>query len=127
MKGGVMEEVRRLFKPEFLNRIDEIMVFHTLNKEEIKKIVALLLKSLENRCQEQLEIQLKVTNSAIEYLAEAGFDAKYGARPIRRAIQSKIEDKLANELLEGKIKRGDTVQVQCRNKEIRFVVKNKAE
>ena len=127
MKGGVMEEVRRLFKPEFLNRIDEIMVFHTLSKEEIKKIVALLLKSLENRCQEQLKIQLKVTNSAIEYLAEAGFDAKYGARPIRRAIQSKIEDKLANELLEGKIKRGDTVQVQCRNKEIRFVVKNKAE
>ena len=127
MKGGVMEEVRRLFKPEFLNRIDEIMVFHTLNKEEIKKIVALLLKSLENRCQEQLEIQLKVTNSAIEYLAEAGFDTKYGARPIRRAIQSKIEDKLANELLEGKIKRGDTVQVQCRNKEIRFVVKNTAE
>lgn len=127
MKGGVMEEVRRLFKPEFLNRIDEIMVFHTLNKEEIKKIVALLLKSLENRCQEQLEIQLKVTNSAIEYLAEAGFDAKYGARPLRRAIQSKIEDKLANELLEGKIKRGDTVQVQCRNKEIRFVVKNKTE
>ena len=89
--------------------------------------MALLLKSLENRCQEQLKIQLKVTNSAIEYLAEAGFDAKYGARPIRRAIQSKIEDKLANELLEGKMKRGDTVQVQCRNKEIRFVVKNKAE
>ena len=123
MKAGVMEEVRRLFKPEFLNRIDEIMVFHTLKKEEIRKIVTLLLKSLEKRCQEQMNIQLNVTNSAVDYIAEAGFDAKYGARPLRRAIQSKIEDRLANELLEGKIKRGDTVQVQYRNKEIRFIVK----
>ena len=123
MKAGVMEEVRRLFKPEFLNRIDEIMVFHTLKKEEIRKIVTLLLKSLEKRCQEQMNIQLNVTNSAVDYIAEAGFDAKYGARPLRRAIQSKIENRLANELLEGKIKRGDTVQVQYRNKEIRFIVK----
>ena len=123
MKASVMEEVRRLFKPEFLNRIDEIMVFHTLKKEEIRKIVTLLLKSLEKRCQEQMNIQLNVTNSAVDYIAEAGFDAKYGARPLRRAIQSKIEDRLANELLEGKIKRGDTVQVQYRNKEIRFIVK----
>ena len=123
MKSGVMEEVRRLFKPEFLNRIDEIMVFHTLNKEEIRKIVLLLLKSLENRCEEQMDIHLNVTNSAVDYIAEAGFDAKYGARPLRRAIQSKIEDRLANELLEGKIKRGDIVQVQYRNKEIRFIVK----
>ena len=123
MKSGVMEEVRRLFKPELLNRIDEIMVFHTLNKEEIRKIVLLLLKSLENRCEEQMDIHLNVTNSAVDYIAEAGFDAKYGARPLRRAIQSKIEDRLANELLEGKIKRGDIVQVQYRNKEIRFIVK----
>ena len=123
MKSVVMEEVRRLFKPEFLNRIDEIMVFHTLNKEEIRKIVLLLLKSLEKRCEEQMDIHLNVTNSAVDYIAEAGFDAKYGARPLRRAIQSKIEDRLANELLEGKIKRGDIVQVQYRNKEIRFIVK----
>lgn len=123
MKSGVMEEVRRLFKPEFLNRIDEIMVFHTLNKEEIRKIVLLLLKSLEKRCEEQMDIHLNVTNSAVDYIAEAGFDAKYGARPLRRAIQSKIEDRLANELLEGKIKRGDIVQVQYRNKEIRFIMK----
>ena len=123
MKSGVMEEVRRLFKPEFLNRIDEIMVFHTLNKEEIRKIVLLLLKSLEKRCEEQMDIHLNVTNSAVDYIAEAGFDAKYGARPLRRVIQSKIEDRLANELLEGKIKRGDIVQVQYRNKEIRFIVK----
>ena len=123
MKSGVMEEVRRLFKPEFLNRIDEIMVFHTLNKEEIRKIVLLLLKSLEKRCEEQMDIHLNVTNSAVDYIAEAGFDAKYGARPLRRVIQSKIEDRLANELLEGKIRRGDIVQVQYRNKEIRFIVK----
>ena len=127
MKSGVMEEVRRLFKPEFLNRIDEIMVFHTLNKEEIRKIVTLLLKSLEERCMEQMDIRLNVTNSAVDYLAEAGFDAKYGARPLRRAIQSKIEDRLDNERLEGKIKRGDQVQVQYRNKEIRFIVKDKKE
>ena len=123
MKSGVMEEVRRLFKPEFLNRIDEIRVFHPLNKEEIRQIVLLLLKSLEKRCEEQMDIHLNVTNSAVDYIAEAGFDAKYGARPLRRAIQSKIEDRLANELLEGKIKRGDIVQVQYRNKEIRFIVK----
>lgn len=123
MKSGVMEEVRRIFKPEFLNRIDEIMVFHTLNKENIRQIVTLLLKTLERRCKDQMDIELHVTASAKEYLAEAGFDAKYGARPLRRAIQTKIEDALANELLEGRIHRGDTVQVQCRNKEIRFTVK----
>ena len=107
MRAGVMEEVRRLFKPEFLNRIDEIMVFHTLNKEHIKKIVNILLATLEKRCREQMEITLKVTNSAKEHLAESGFDSKYGARPLRRAIQNQIEDALANEILEGKIKRGD--------------------
>lgn len=125
MKSGVMEEVRRLFKPEFLNRIDEIMVFHTLNKEEIRKIVVLLLKSLEKRCKEQMDILLNVTISAVDHLAEAGFDAKYGARPLRRAIQSKIEDRLTDELLEGKIKRGDLVQIQYRNKELQFTVKDK--
>lgn len=123
MRAGVMEEVRRLFKPEFLNRIDEIMVFHTLNKEHIKKIVNILLATLEKRCREQMEITLKVTNSAKEHLAESGFDSKYGARPLRRAIQNQIEDALANEILEGKIKRGDTVQVQQKNKKLCFHVK----
>lgn len=126
MKSGVMEEVRRLFKPEFLNRIDEIMVFHALNKEHIKKIVTILLKNLEKRCEEQLEIQLKVTNSAREHLAEAGFDSKYGARPLRRAIQTKVEDKMANEILEGKIKRGDVVTVQFVKGEIKFSVSAKS-
>lgn len=120
MKSGVMDEVRRIFKPEFLNRIDEIMVFHVLNKDNIKKIVTILLKTLEKRCKEQMDITLTVTNSVKDYLAETGFDSKYGVRPLRRAIQSRIEDKLANEILEGKIKRGDAVQVRLHNKEIYF-------
>ena len=120
MKSGVMEEVRRLFKPEFLNRIDEIMVFHPLNKTHIKKIVNIMLKTLEKRCKEQLDIQLKITESVRDFLAEAGFDSKYGARPVRRAIQTKLEDPMANALLEGTIKRGDTVRIQLHQKEIRF-------
>lgn len=121
MKSNVMEEVRRLFKPEFLNRIDEIMVFHTLSKEHIRKIVGLLLKNLEKRCEEQLDIRLKISDSVKDYLAEAGFDSKYGARPLRRAIQTKLEDTLANEILAGNIKRESTVKVQLYQKQIRFV------
>ena len=120
MKSGVMEEVRRLFKPEFLNRIDEIMVFHPLNKTHIKKIVNIMLKTLEKRCKEQLDIQLKITESVKDFLAEVGFDSKYGARPLRRAIQTKLEDPMANALLEGTIKRGDTVRIQLHQKEIHF-------
>lgn len=123
MKSGVMEEVRRIFKPEFLNRIDDIMVFHVLNKEDIRKIVTLLLKTLEKRCAEQMEIHLTVTNAVKDFIAEKGSDNKYGARPLRRAIQSKIEDALANEILEGRVKRGDSVQVKLHKNEIAFEVK----
>ena len=125
MKGAVMEEVRRLFKPEFLNRIDEIMVFHTLNKEHIKQIVTILLKNLEQRCKTQMGIELKVTNAVKEHIAEEGFDSKYGARPLRRAIQTKIEDAMANEILLGNIKRGDTVKVQISKKNILFTTVEK--
>ena len=121
MKSGVMEEVRRLFKPEFLNRIDEIMVFHPLKKPEIKKIVNILLKNLEKRCEEQLGIELKISESVKDYLAESGFDSKYGARPLRRAIQNRLEDPLANKILDGGIKTGDVVKVQLQKKEIHFV------
>lgn len=124
MKSGVMEEVRRMFKPEFLNRIDEIMVFHSLNKENIRKIVTILLKNLEKRCQEQLDIILKVTGAAKDLIADAGFDSKYGARPLRRAIQTKIEDEMATEILEGRIKAGDAVQVKVKDKKICFEVKD---
>ena len=124
MKSGVMEEVRRMFKPEFLNRIDEIMVFHSLNKENIRKIVTILLKNLEKRCQEQMDIILKVTGAAKDIIADAGFDSKYGARPLRRAIQTKIEDEMATEILAGQIKAGDTVQVKVKDKKICFEVKD---
>ena len=123
MKGGVMEEVRRIFKPEFLNRIDEIIVFHVLNKEHIKKIVTLLMKTLEKRCAEQMDIHLSVTGAVKEFIAEKGSDNKYGARPLRRAIQSRIEDTLANEILEGKIKQGDQVFRLNFKNEICFEVK----
>ena len=121
MKSGVMEEVRRMFKPEFLNRIDEIIVFHSLNKEQIRQIVNILLKNLEKRCLEQMEITFHVTASVRDHLAEEGFDRKYGARPLRRAIQTKIEDAFANEILEGRIKRKDTVRVQMKNQKICFI------
>ncbi len=114
MKNSVMEEVRRIFRPEFLNRIDEILVFHPLNKDEIKKIVSILLKKLQERCREQMEIELTVRSGAKDYLAESGFDAKYGARPLKRAIQNKIEDALAEEILEGRVGRGDHVTVSVR-------------
>ena len=122
MKRGVMEEVRRIFKPEFLNRIDEILVFHMLDKQEIRQIVNILVKKLENRCKEQLDIELIVRSSVKDYLAESGFDSKYGARPLKRAIQNKLEDKMAEEILEGKIHRGDRVIVSVSKKVIKFSV-----
>ena len=122
MKRGVMEEVRRIFKPEFLNRVDEILVFHMLDKQEIRQIVNILVKKLEKRCKEQLDIELVVRNSVKDYLAENGFDSKYGARPLKRAIQNKLEDMMAEEILDGKIHRGDRVIVSVSKKVIKFSV-----
>ena len=122
MKRGVMEEVRRIFKPEFLNRVDEILVFHMLDKQEIRQIVNILVKKLEKRCKEQLDIELVVRNSVKDYLAESGFDSKYGARPLKRAIQNKLEDSMAEEILDGKIHRGDRVIVSVSKKVIKFSV-----
>ena len=124
MKGQVMEEVKRMFKPEFLNRIDEIIVFHTLNKEEVKKIVGILLKDLTLRCKDQMGIELKVRDSVKELIAKEGFDPKYGARPLRRAIQNKIEDAMAEEILEGRIKQGDKVIIGVSKEKIKFMVKH---
>ena len=122
MKRGVMEEVRRIFKPEFLNRVDEILVFHMLDKQEIRQIVNILVKKLEKRCKEQLDIELVVRSSVKDYLAENGFDSKYGARPLKRAIQTKLEDRMAEEILDGKIHRGDRVIVSVSKKVIKFSV-----
>lgn len=125
MKGNVMEEVRRVFKPEFLNRIDEIIVFHSLNKKEIKSIVALLLKDFEKRCRQQMNITLTIRDSVKRHIAETGFDPKYGARPLKRAIQTKVEDALAEEILEGRISAGDHVAVGYTGKAVRFTVTGK--
>lgn len=124
MKSGVMEEVKRLFKPEFINRIDEIMVFHPLNREDMKRIVTLLAQNLVKRCREQMEIDLTITASVKEWLIEKHMDAKMGARPMKRAIQSEIEDALAEEILKGNVKRGDKVSAGLKNKQIVFTVKD---
>lgn len=122
MKTGVMEEVKRIFKPEFLNRIDETIVFHALNQEDMKKIVTLLTKNLIDRCKTQMNITLDVKAPVKAYIAQEAYDPKYGARPLRRMIQSKIEDTLAEEILAGKIHSGDTVEVRLVKKEIKTVV-----
>ncbi len=121
MKSGVMEEVKRIFKPEFINRIDDIIVFHALNKDHIRKIVTLLLKNLVKRCKEQMSITLKVSTAVKDHIAQEGYDSKYGARPLRRQIQSKIEDALANEILEKRVSNGDEVQVKLSKNEIIFI------
>ena len=122
MKQGVMEEVRRIFKPEFLNRIDETIVFHALTKEDMKQIVTLLVKTLVERCRTQMEIELHIRDSVKAYIVETAYDPKYGARPLRRMIQSKIEDAIAEEILACRIKRGDRVEVGLKKKEIVFEV-----
>ena len=111
MKDSVMEEVKRIFKPEFINRIDEVLVFHMLTKDDLKEIVKIFLKSLDKRTNAQMHIKLDVSESAIEHIEESGFDKNYGARPIRRAIQTQIEDLLADKLLSDEIKAGDDVVV----------------
>lgn len=120
MKGSVMEEVKRMFKPEFLNRIDEIIVFHALNKEQMKRIVTILFKELSERCQRQLGIRLKLRDSVKEHIVETSYDTKYGARPLKRAIQTKIEDALADEILSGQVKRDSEVIVTMRKGKIIF-------
>ena len=123
MKSNVMEEVKSLFKPEFINRIDEIMVFHPLNKEDMKKIITLLAGNLIRRCREQMDIQLTITSSVKDWLIEKHIDTKMGARPMKRAIQSEIEDALAEEILSGRVKGGDQVTAGLKNKKIVFTVK----
>ncbi|KAB1441048.1 ATP-dependent Clp protease ATP-binding subunit [Candidatus Galacturonibacter soehngenii] len=122
MKNNVMDEVKQTFKPEFLNRIDETIVFHSLSKEHVKKVVTIMLKSLVNRCKSQMNLDLVVRDSVKKFIAESGYDEKYGARPLRRAIQNNIEDKLAEEILKGTIKNGDTVAVGMKNKQVEFSV-----
>ncbi|MHB8129326.1 MAG: ATP-dependent Clp protease ATP-binding subunit [Mobilitalea sp.] len=118
MKDGVMDEVKKIFKPEFINRIDEIIVFHSLTKEDIKSIVVIMVATIGKRSKSQMNITLETSDEVVDHLAEVGFDAKYGARPLRRAIQTNIEDKLAEAILAGTIKEGDTVRIDFLDNEM---------
>ena len=123
MKQNVMDEVKMIFRPEFLNRIDETIVFHALDKSHMKKIVTLLCRDLTKRLSDQMGIRLTLRESAKNLIAEKGTDTKYGARPLRRALQTELEDKLADAVLNGEVKRGDHVEAGAFKKEIRFIVK----
>ena len=127
MKDRVMEEVKNIFKPEFLNRIDDTIVFHTLSKENIGEIVDILLQTINKRIKEQMNITITLDDAAKNYLIEEGYDEKYGARPLKRTLQSKIEDELAEQILEGKIKQGDRILISCEEKKLIFSKKNKNE
>ncbi len=127
MKENVMEEVKRMFKPEFINRIDEIMVFHPLTEKDMKQIITLLAKSLCERCKTQMDIDLTFTSSLKEYLVRKYSDLKMGARPLKRAIQNVVEDELATAILEGRVKRGDVVHAGIKNDKITFTVKESRE
>lgn len=122
MKSSVMDEVKRIFKPEFINRIDETLVFRVLDKDNIREIVKILIGGFAKRIKEQMSLELEVKDAAIDYIAESGFDKTYGARPVRRAIQTKIEDEMADRLLSHEINAGDKVIVDCIDKKILFSV-----
>ena len=122
MKQNVMDEVKMIFRPEFLNRIDEIIVFHSLDKSHMKKIVTLLCRSFTKRLEEQMNIHLTLRDSAKNLIVEKGTDAKYGARPLRRALQTELEDRLAEAILNGEVKAGDHVEAGVSKKEIKFIV-----
>lgn len=122
MKNGVMEEVKRLFKPEFLNRIDDMIVFHALTKDEVKDIADLLLRNFALRVKSQRGIELKYGEAVKNYIFDKGYDKKYGARPLRRAIQNEIEDKMAEEILAGTIEAGQTVRISVVKAGVKFKV-----
>jgi len=123
MKTNVLKEIKQVFRPEFLNRIDEIIVFHALTAEDMKKIVGLMCKELSIRAKEQLDIKLNIKDAVKKHIVEVGIDQKYGARPLRRAVQNHLEDVLAELVLSGEIKAGDDVDVKVLKKEIKFVLK----
>ena len=123
MKSNVMNEIKLIFRPEFLNRIDEIQVFHPLSEAEMKKIVGLLCREFAKRAKEQLGIRLTIRESVKKHIVETGTDKKYGARPLKRAVQNQLEDKLAEAILAGEIQRDSDVVVGLSKKEIKFIAK----
>ena len=118
MKANVMEDVKRIFRPEFINRIDDIIVFHSLGKNEVGKIVNIMLNQFKHRVKEQMDIDIRFADSAKKYITQEGYDKKYGARPLRRMIQNKIEDTLSDEILNGNVTNGDSITISIRNKEV---------
>lgn len=127
MKEGVMEEVKHIFKPEFINRVDEMIVFHALNKENIKDITKIMLKQFAKRVKNQMDMELCIADDVVDFISDKGFDKDYGARPIRRALQTELEDVLAEAVLMGDISIGDTVDVSlsCEGTKKKIVVKKK--
>ncbi|MBQ8982150.1 MAG: ATP-dependent Clp protease ATP-binding subunit [Lachnospiraceae bacterium] len=124
MKEGVMEEVKHIFRPEFINRIDDIVVFHALQEDEIRQIIDLLMRQLTKRVKDQMDITLKYDAKVKQYIFDKGYDKKYGARPLRRAIQTHVEDGLAEAILGGEVANGDTVRVTVRKDKLHFAAKN---
>ena len=127
MREGVMEEVKHIFKPEFINRVDEMIVFHALNKENIKDITKIMLKQFAKRVKNQMDMELCIADDVVDFISDKGFDKDYGARPIRRALQTELEDVLAEAVLMGDISIGDTVDVSlsCEGTKKKIVVKKK--
>ena len=120
MKDTVMAEVKHMFKPEFINRIDDIIVFHPLNEENVKEIVKLMTKEIVKRVKENMNIDINFTDDAITLIAKDGFDPAYGARPLRRELQSRVEDRFAEEFLNGAIKNGENVVIDAKDNELVF-------
>ena len=127
MKDRVMEEVKRIFKPEFINRVDEIIVFHPLSRENMKDIVAIMLSAINKRTRQQMGIELDVAEDGKAYLIDKGYDEKFGARPLRRTIQSQVEDQLAEKILDGVVKEGDRVEITAGPDGLVFAAKEPAE
>jgi len=123
MEKRIMEELKKTFKPEFINRIDDSIVFHSLEKEELTQIVKLMAQTIVKRLKE-MDIEVKITQAAIDVIAKAGYDPEYGARPIRRALQKEVEDRLSEELLSGRVKIGDQVTIGASKGTIRITVKD---
>lgn len=120
MKSKVMDEVKKLFKPEFINRIDEIIVFHMLNKAHMCDIVDIMINDVNKRMLEQMKISIELTDAAKQYIIDKGYDSKYGARPLRRTIQTELEDRMAEKLLDKSIKEGNKILVDCEDGALRF-------
>lgn len=121
-KGKIMEEVKKVMNPEFLNRIDEIIVFHPLTKDDLKKIIDIMLEDILKRLSEK-GIKIVLTDNAKEFLIEKGYDPVYGARPLRRTIQKYVEDPLAEEILSGKITSDKIIEVVRENDGLIFIAK----